>query len=550
MTATRADDPHRGDPTSETAEDALCARVLDAWLREDVNGFRRAARWADRPDGPWLVVRSGPRTAELPVRHALFLCDVAVRAPRLTESGREIVGLDALLDFLSAGTEAVDAYGFAAFARECRATLATAVLHEAHRDAVFARLAGSTARGPAGALEYDTVAAYRDHPAYPTGRCRLGLDLRELRFYAPEFHPVFPLRWVAVPLESASLHGTLPRWWPSPSRVGLPARCDATHVTLPAHPSTDPEALAAACPGLRHGPEPYLPVTPTLSTRTVAVRARPHEHLKVPLTASTLGLLNRRTIKPGSLVDGDAGGRLLRLVLDAEPGFRDRVLIADEHTYGHAGHELLAFLVRRHPAGLDEARVVTVAALTAPGPGGRLVVDTLADEFHDGDPIALYTQYLRLLLDWHVTLWLRYGIALEAHQQNTSLVLDRDEAGRTRIRLLLKDHDAPRIMPARIRARLGAAAEEIVFDDPRIAVSESGALADVFTTITMHLCAAAPLFALAQAKRIAPAEATLLLRTCLEDAAAAHRGAPDFAVLRTRLLEADRLPVKLMVTAG
>ncbi|UGQ10893.1 IucA/IucC family siderophore biosynthesis protein [Yinghuangia sp. ASG 101] len=538
------------DAALDAAEDTLCAQVLNAWLREDVNGFRRTALPHERADGPWLTVRSGPRTAELAVRHTLFLCDVTVRRAAPRENGLRLVGLDAVLDFLAAGTAPEDAEGFAAFTAECRAALATARLHDTHRDGVFARLAPNAARGMAGSLVFDTIAAHRDHPAYPTARSRVGFGDREVLSYGPESHPRFAMRWVAVPREAATRRGPLPPWWPPPSRVGLPSRYDDSHVTLPAHPSTAPEALARAYDGLRYGPEPYLTVRPTLSTRTVAVAARPDDHLKVPLATSTLGLRNKRTITPGSLVDGDAGGRLLRLVLDAEPAFRDRVLIADEHTWGHAGHELLAYLVRRHPAGLGSAHVVTVAALTAPGPGGRPVVDALADTYYGGDPLALHDAYLRLLLDWHVTLWLRYGIALEAHQQNTSLVLDHDTSGRTRLRLLLRDHDGPRVVVARARARLGAAADAVAFADPRIPVTESTALADVFTTITMHLCAAAPLFALTDRKLITAADATRLLRTRLEEAAAPHADRPDAAVLRTRLLDAARLPVKLMVTAG
>lgn len=535
------------------AEDELCLRILDACLREDIHGFRTGGTLAHRPDGDWLTVRSGARTAELPVRPASFLCDLAARGPALIEGTRRLAGLEALLDFLAAGSgsdDADDAEGFAAFADECRAALATVRLHEHHRDDVFARLAGRAARGVAGSLDYDTLAAYHDHPAYPTGRCRVGLREDELLDHAPEFQATFALRWVAVPEASAFVRGELPPWWPTPSRLGLPGRFDGSHLAFPVHPLTDPPALDAAVPGVAHAAEPYLDVVPTLSMRTVAPREWPEEHLKLPLATSTLGLRNRRTITPGSLADGDAGTHLLRLVLGAEPRFHDRILIADEQTYGHAGHELAGFLVRRYPPGLDDARVVAVAALAATSPGGRTVVEALADEYFDGDPFALYEAYLLLLLDWNVTLWLRYGIALEAHQQNTSLVLDRDVEGGTRLRLLLKDNDSPRIVPGRVRTQLGDAADAVPFHDARIAVADGRPLADVFTTITLHLCAAAPLMALAATGR-APLPGLMdLLRACLEAAATPHADRPDFGLFRERLLAGRALPVKLMVTAG
>lgn len=535
------------------SEDDLCVRILDACLREDIHDLRTTGTVDHRADGPWLTVHSGSRTAELPVRQGSFLCDLTARGPALIEDARRLTGLEALLGFLAAGTgpeDADDTEGFAAFADECRAALATVRLHERHRDDVFARLAGQPARGIAGSLVYDTVAAYHDHPAYPTARCRVGLTEGQLRGHAPEFLPTFALRWAAVPHPAATVRGELPQWWPTPSRLGLPDRYDASHLAFPVHPLTDPQAVRAAVPGVHHAAEPYLTVAPTLSMRSVVPLDHTEEHLKLPLATSTLGLKNRRTITPGSLTDGDAGTHLLRLVLDAEPRFRHRILVADERTHGHAGHELAGFLVRRHPPGLDAARVVAVAALAATSPGGRMVVESLADEYFDGDPVALYDTYLRLLLDWHVTLWLRYGIALESHQQNTSLVLDRDGGGRTRLRLLLKDNDSPRVLTGRVRTRLGEAAEAVPFHDPRIPVADGAPLADLFTTITLHLCAAAPLIALAAAGRAGLPGLMALLRTRLEAAAAPHRDSPDFPLLHDRLFTGRLMPVKLMVTAG
>ncbi|MCF2530909.1 IucA/IucC family protein [Yinghuangia soli] len=539
----------------EATEAALCMRILDALLREDVHRFRTAGRLDRRRDGWWLTVDSGYRSAEFPVRESTFLGRLAARGPHLNfadrphdPDGRGTGRLETLLEFLAAGADPADADGFAAFAAECRAALATVRSQEASRAGVFARLAGQPARGHSGALVYDTLAAHHDHPAYPTGRCRTGLTDHQLAAHAPEFHPAFAMRWAAVPRAALFRTGTFPEFWPQPSTLGLPGGYDDTHIAIPVHPLTDPRALTAAMPWLRPAPEAYLDVAPTLSMRSVAVLGDPGVQLKVPLDTSTLGLRNRRTMKPGSLVDGDAGGRLLRRVLDAEPQFAGRILIADEHTYGHARHELVAFLVRRLPPGLDDARVVTVAALAAAAPGGRTVVEALADEYFDGDPVAFYDSYLRLLLDWHVTLWMRYGIALEAHQQNTSVVLDRDASGATRLRLLLKDNDGPRLIAARVQAALDG--PPLRFDDARIPVTDGRPLADLFTTITLHLCAAAPLFGLAAAGRADAADLMELLRDRLVEAAAPHAGTEDYALLRDGVLDAELLPVKLMVTAG
>ncbi len=281
---------------------------------------------------------------------------------------------------------------------------------------------------------------------------------------------------------------------------------------------------------------PYLDLVPTLSMRTVAVVDHPATHLKLPLATSTLGLLNRRTIKPGTLTDGAVCQRLLERVIAREPRFRDTVLLADETAYAHTGHELLAVLLRTLPAGLDGCAVVPMAALLAGAPGGRLVVDHLADRFHDGDPLALLDAVLRPLFDWQTTLF-GYGIALESHQQNVSLVLDRPGGAAPRVRLLIKDNDGPRVDPARLRATLGGPPP--AFDDPRVFTQGDGPVADLFTTITVHLCAAAYAFGLARAGRVTPDAALGLVRDRLTEAV--DRLAPA-AACRAAGQGADRRP--------
>ncbi|KIQ61873.1 siderophore biosynthesis protein [Kitasatospora griseola] len=525
-----------------TAAEQLTLRVLSALLREDVLGLRTGAAPEQRSDGPWL--RSG-RYA-LPVAPEGFQCEYAARLPLLEADDRRLTELPEILARLAADADPLDRPGHLAFAEECRQTLATMELHDTVRDEVHGRLAEAYGKdtaqwtGLGASPAFDTLAAYLDHPVYPTARGRSGLTDGQLRAYAPEFHPSFELRWLAVPAGELDVHGVapLPRWWPSARRFGVAG----DHLTIPVHPLTVDHL--PDLPGAVLIDEPYLEVLPTLSMRTVAVAHDPSLHLKLPLATATLGLRNRRTIKPGTLADGAAGQLLLQAVLDREPRLAGRILHADEQCHAQAvGDELLAVLLRRYPAGLDDAVTVPLAALLAAAPGGRLVVDDLADRFYAGSVLDLYRALLELLLDWQTTLF-GYGIALESHQQNTSLVLDT-EGGRTRLRLLYKDNDGPRINTA----RLGELADHrSLFDDARIFGDQDRALTDLFTTITGHLCTAALAFGLAEHGR-APLEQTLgLLRTTLSEAV--ERLGPVGAPLRTDLLDAERLPVKAMVTAG
>ncbi|GAB7187911.1 IucA/IucC family protein [Kitasatospora sp. Ki12] len=545
-----------GAPSPATAADQLTLRVLSALLREDVLGLRTRGAVEDRPDGPWLTVAE--LRLALPVAPEGFQCEYAARLPLLELDGRRLTGPDTVVAALAELAEAEDRPGWSAFAEECRQTLATMELHERARAGVHDRLTDlygadpSDWTGLAAALGHDTLAAYLDHPVYPTARGRSGLSEAQLRSYAPEFHPAFELRWLAVPAGSLTVRGEqpLPSWWPTPAWLGLGDQCPGEDwATLPVHPLTVgaplDEALAAA--GLTGrtvlADRPYLTVVPTLSMRTVAVADDPACHLKLPLATATLGRLNRRTIKPGTLLDGAAGQRLIEAVLEREPRFAGRILHADEQTWAHAGHELLAVLLRRYPAGLERATTVPLAALLAPAPDGRLVIDHLADRHHGGDVLACYDALLELLLDWQATLF-GYGIALESHQQNTSLVLDPDG-----LRLLYKDDDGPRVHTARMASTLGELAPSVEdFDDARIFGEDDGALVALFATITGHLCTGALAFGLADHGRAELPDTLALLRK--RTAEAVERLGPVGEPLRAALLDAERLPVKAMVTAG
>ncbi|MEO3975031.1 IucA/IucC family siderophore biosynthesis protein [Streptomyces sp. CAU 1734] len=563
-------DPARPVPAPAGADPGpgLLLAVLGTLLREDVAGLRTRTTRRREPDGGWLRLPvPGPDALLLPVRPADpgFQCDTEPRLPllRRESDGAELTTAETVLAALAAAADPRDGDGFTAFAAECRRALDTARLHSETLGEILTELTGAHGRrpahwsGPAAGLAFDTLAARTDHPVHPAGRSRAGLTRTDLRAYAPEFHPRFPLRVLLLPRESVTAHG----WDDSTGPAMVPGLPDpgGDLFALPVHPLTAGEPLREAlrATGLgrravlesRPGPE----AVPTLSMRTVALTSDPYIHLKLPLSTATLGRLNRRTVKPGSLVDGAAGQRLLEAVVAREPRFRETVLHMDETRFAHAGHELLAVLVRRLPAGLEDTVTVPLAALLAPGPGGRLVVDDLADRFHGGDPLALFDDVLTLLLDWQTTLF-GYGIALESHQQNITLLLDT-AGGRTRLRLLLKDNDGPRVNTDLVRERLagpaaGAAGfDPDTFDDARIRTGGDRPVIDLFTTITVHLCAGAPAFALARHGHAPLARLLGLVRDRLTEAVA-RLDPGRAALLRTHVLDAPHLPVKAMVTAG
>jgi hypothetical protein len=467
----------------------LATRVLDALLREDYGGLSR------RVSGELLTLPGG-RTVSLTRepsgtgRHPGFLADLVVD---------DVLTLDEVLAAVRALADPRD--DVTALERECREALRALRLC----DAVRPRLGGPT--------RYEALAATVDHPVYPTARCRLGLDERDLLAYAPEFGPSFRLCWTAV--ARSTCQGVRPAWWPAAGDVGLPG--DDLDL-FPVHPLT--ARLVPTVAG------PAVTARPTLSMRTVAVG--PGEQLKLPLPTSTLGLRNRRVIMPGTLSDGALVERVLRAVLERE---KAPVLLADEQTYGHADDPLRGYLLRRMPA-----EGVPVAALLARTPEGRYVIEELTD-----DVAAFFGTYLSVLFGWNVPLLTRYGIALEAHQQNVSIVPGEP------LRLMIKDNDGALIDLRRLRDALGRAPDPVEFADRRLLTSDPEALVRVFTTITVHLCAGAIAFGLAE-RGLLPLSAGLgLVRDHLGAALDAH---DDSGLLRAHTLDADRLPTKAMVTAG
>jgi siderophore synthetase component len=576
-------------------ERAVASRVVDTLLREGYGGLPGRVRCHDGSAVLDLPGGSGGRVRALPLERDGFLADL-----RLLRTAANLPATALSLDEVDAAIAAVsdprDRDGVAAFAGECRQAVAALRLRERHRPAALGRLATAwqaapdTRSGWRGLPGYEALAAGLPHPAYPTSESRLGFSDEDALRYAPEYCPEFALYWVAVPRSRLTTAGvrSWPAGWPTMPEVGITATLAATHELLPVHPVTARDRLAQALaeaglagPGDETeraviAPGTGLLVTPTLSTRTVALISQPDTHLKLPLPTSTLGLLNRRSIAPGTLADGALVRGIVATACQHDPLRLGGLLLADESSYAHAGHPFLGYLLRRLPSGLDGHRIVPVAALLAPSADGvpptgnaasgrRLVIEELARWACGGDLDSLLTAYLRLLFGVQVRLFTRYGIALESHQQNAAIALGpppvpvghdaagpgdraRNDAGR--VRLLVRDFDGALVHLPRLKAALGRSAPgESAFADSRLVTRSDDALADVFITITVHLCAGALAFGLARSG-VAPL-ADLLALVRRELTAALDRDAgPAASLLRARVLDADRLPGKSMVTAG
>ncbi|MGW0733677.1 IucA/IucC family protein [Streptomyces sp. NPDC002851] len=291
------------------------------------------------------------------------------------------------------------------------------------------------------------------HPLHPTPKSREGLSDTELPVYSPELRGSFPLHWFAADPSVVSADSALP----GRTAQGMMAELAGDEVTapegtvlIPAHPwqakdvRSRPSVRALLDAGLLHDLGPAGPAwSPTSSVRTV-YRADAPVMLKFSLG---LRITNSRRenlrleLERGAAIDRllDAGlGDALR---SAHPGFdivRDPAWIAVDAPAGHEDDPTgLDVVVRDNPFPSDAAvQAVCAAGLVSVRPDLADHDSQLARTVKNlakrtGRPLhEVGEEWFARYLDRVVTpvLWLyaTYGLGLEAHQQNTLVVLDEE----------------------------------------------------------------------------------------------------------------------------
>ena len=557
-------------PSPDNADQAfMTRRIIDCCLREDICGIVSKAEMCQlphglshclpqQPDTHWLrITHLGADELWLPVVKAYPLQDwigtgdawIAVSSHSHTEVER---GYRTWLQRLSHGLDEESLTLFGAYLKEadCAAEHRT-LCNQAYRQYAPAlsdvtELKDWSQR----LLKIDQLASYLDHPFYPTARAKSGFDGAALKRYAPEFAPRFELNWLAIPNEALTLTSPQPAHWPDFEDVGLSPALQGSHSLMPVHPLTWEVLDQYGLPeGTLRAPRTALQVEPTLSVRTVACTRQPQWHIKLPLLVSTLGARNLRLIKPGTLYDGHCFQTLLLALTKHDPALAARYLHVDEKHGGHAAESRhLAYIVRRYPDGLENITLVPVAALASPLVDGRLFLEQLVERFHAGSLQHWLDAYLDLLLQVHLRLWLKYGIALEANQQNAVVMFEHGQP----LRLLMKDNDAARLWPQRFASACPDLADlPAALQDERIRVDSSQPLAEMFCTITLQLNIVAILEALATAGLATRSSlyGTLRLRleACLQQLEAEGMDCHD---ARRWLLDSPKLPVKYLLSAG
>ncbi|WP_053161224.1 IucA/IucC family protein [Streptomyces caatingaensis] len=444
-------------PDPRTAADSAARdNLLRCWVRE---------RRVPRPRGNCLQLplRSTGIVLHVPVRYWSATGAHRFGTPTVTGAPADAPAPDAVALAALLAAEAAHAASRPDRPAPTAADLVARVADSVRRTASFVEHRRARPADPDGAALFlhGEQSSLLGHPLHPAPKSREGLTAAEAAHYSPETRGGFPLHWLAVhrsvlvadsawtergrPVEAAALTTRL-----LPPGTHLP---DET-VPLPLHPwqartlRHDPVVARLLDDGLLHDLGPRGgPWHPTSSVRTVHRPGAP-AMLRLSLGLDIAGT-GREPLRAAAL-RGVALHRLLRSGLAerwraACPGFdvvRDPALLAVDAPDGTPLPGLDTG-VRHNPFGPgDDA--VCLAGLTAlrPWPGRETpaghpaMASRLADlvarlALRTGRPRAViatewFLRYLSAVV--RPVLWLdgAAGVVLDAHQQNTLVLLDPD----------------------------------------------------------------------------------------------------------------------------
>ncbi|WP_082146620.1 IucA/IucC family siderophore biosynthesis protein [Halostagnicola sp. A56] len=308
------------------------------------------------------------------------------------------------------------------------------------------------------------------HPIHPGAKLRQGMSATEALSLAPEFADSIQLRFVAIdeawtlsvadsgPSLTERLYELFPGLADATAAAVPPDRDPDSYAVVPVHPwqfrHVVPDRYAVARRDDRVVPVPSYTrsVSPLLSLRTVvpdpaesAIATPPH--LKLAIGVQTTNAV--RTLSPSVVADGPQLSQLLQRTCEAASFERFGIRPEPATTcyyppdgsryegtrYDDVRH--LGALIRqspnRHPIVDDGERVVTAASLlSCPPPGDRSVLSALLDAYGNGEETTsraetvdgFLSAYLDAVVPGPLTLFVKHGIALEAHLQNTGVVFD------------------------------------------------------------------------------------------------------------------------------
>jgi siderophore synthetase component len=323
------------------------------------------------------------------------------------------------------------------------------------------------------------------HPWHPTYKTKLGLSADEVISLSPEFQADLQITvaaikrtvvYVALKLEGSTAaselatHSDYSSWFmihfPHVFAAWEQALVSAglqpnEWAPLPIHPYQAERFITNEfAPEIARGDlllldHVAISASPTMSFRTVVPErsgSSPHMKLPVSLRLTTV----ERTVSPKSTVMGPRLTALLHHIIAVEGGFNNRLDIVGEEVGLHyldpdanddrSRH--LSILYRQNPMlkRTDDLFPLPVGALFADSAFADqpLIAELVALGYGTDATaaVAFFTQYASVVLETTLSAYLLYGIAFEAHQQNSFMLVDEHDRP---ARLLVRDFGDVRV---------------------------------------------------------------------------------------------------------
>ena len=321
------------------------------------------------------------------------------------------------------------------------------------------------------------------HPWHPNYKTKLGLSATQVIGFSPEFESRFPVFLGALHRQFAhveSMPGSEDHWSWWQKRFPQAAQKLAVHLghqgldpndylPLPVHPwqvENHLQRIFAAEINDR-----LLVLTdivafsahPTMSFRTVL----PDGSVNAPMVKLPVAMKltsAQRTVSPRAVRMGPRISHLIMKILAREPGIQAVLNILPERTGVHFSPENVNDERSRHAAALYRDNPLTtlkpgelaipVGSFFALDHQGQPLLRHCVQLAQGGDDtpalLAFFNRYLSVAVPGVLEMYLRYGVAFEAHQQNSFMIIN---AHGMPDRLLLRDFGDLRIERKVLRAQ-------------------------------------------------------------------------------------------------
>lgn len=285
------------------------------------------------------------------------------------------------------------------------------------------------------------------HPSHPNFRAKIGFNRKEVVQYSPEFNSEVTIFWAALhhSLAFTSTSKSVFHWLFSnhfPKEYSLWSESlrfkklnPEDYYPLPIHPWQWANKLQTLAKPLFEGNQfivnpVYQQTKPSMSFRTMMPLAKHGPHLKLAVGVHTTSSM--RTVSPASVSNSSTLSQWLNELLAQNQYYKGRLFLARDLAGINALHpsipdnekKHLALIVRENPLQwirLNQ-KLVPLASLFKQSPiSQKSLLSELIDLSQD-NPLSYFTDYCRCVLESQLHLLLRYGVALEAHQQNTLVI--------------------------------------------------------------------------------------------------------------------------------